>query len=90
MVEPIVRAMIIDCDSCVVREIACHDCVVSVILASKPKSIDSMLSLDSVDPVNKPNSIDDEERAALALLSSRGMVPPLRFSENSQSAMRAK
>lgn len=87
VVEPIVSAMIIDCDSCVVREIACHDCVVSVILASKPKSIDSLTSIDSDD---KPNSIDDEERAALALLSSRGMVPPLRFSENSQSAMRAK
>lgn len=76
--------MIIDCDSCIVREIACHDCVVSVILSSNAKS------KDSIDSGEAANSIDDDEKAALALLSSRGMVPPLRFSENSQSAMRAR
>ena len=76
--------MIIDCDSCIVREIACHDCVVSVILASGAKS------QNSIDSGEQANSIDDEEKSVLALLSSRGMVPPLRFSENSQSAMRAR
>lgn len=31
-----VHAMIIDCDSCVVREIKCHDCVVSVLIGRPP------------------------------------------------------
>ena len=84
VVISIISAMIIDCDSCIVREIACHDCVVSVILSSSAKS------KDSIDSGEAANSIDDDEKAALALLSSRGMVPPLRFSENSQSAMRAR
>ncbi|MFM1797650.1 MAG: hypothetical protein RL733_1431, partial [Actinomycetota bacterium] len=31
--------MIIDCDSCVMREIACKDCVVSVFISS-PRNLD--------------------------------------------------
>ena len=70
--RPTLWNMIIDCDNCVVRDIACSDCIVSVILSSKA------------------NSIDEKEEAAFALLSSRGLVPPLRFSENSQSLKRVK
>jgi hypothetical protein len=31
-----VSALIIDCDSCVVRGLACEDCVVSVLLGAPP------------------------------------------------------
>jgi hypothetical protein len=68
--------MIIDCESCalydpslVVNE-ACDDCVVSVII-----SIDS---LTATLPAKEPRT-DQETDQALALLSSRGLVPPMRF-----------
>lgn len=78
--------MIIDCDSCIVREIACHDCVVSSILTAKPvdahKHDVSEVEITEVE-------ITEDEKAVIALLSSRGLVPPLRFGDNSQKTMRA-
>ncbi len=61
--------MIIDCDTCLLRDIACRDCVVSVLLGS-PDSPDLLAT------------ISEPEERVIALLSSRGMVPPLRFSVN--------
>jgi hypothetical protein len=54
----------IDCDTCVVRGLACHDCVVTVLLGPPPEL-----------------TLDDEERAALAVLAQGGLVPPLRLVE---------
>ncbi len=73
--------MIIDCDSCIVREIACHDCVVSSILTAKP--------VDAHQHDVTEVEITEDEKAVIALLSSRGLVPPLRFGDNSQKTMRA-
>lgn len=73
VVESSLRFMIIDCESCslfdpaVTENPACDDCVVSVII-----------SMDSLTQKIKPE-IPDEAEEALALLSSRGIVPPLRF-----------
>ncbi len=61
--------MIIDCDTCLLRDIACHDCVVSVLLGSP-------------DSPGLLATISEPEERVIALLSSRGMVPPLRFSVN--------
>ena len=72
--------MIIDCESCalydpnLVENEACNDCVVSVII-----SIDSLAA-----SAKKLGSLDGEATdpatdQALALLSSRGLVPPMRF-----------
>ncbi len=55
----------IDCDSCVVRGLSCHDCVVTVLLGPPPELADLM--------------IDDEERRALDVLAESGLVPPLRL-----------
>lgn len=55
----------IDCDSCVVRGLACHDCVVTVLLGPPPELADLI--------------IDDEERRALDVLADSGLVPPLRL-----------
>ena len=52
----------IDCDTCVVRGLHCHDCVVTVLLGPPPEL-----------------TIDDDEMAALDVLASGGMVPPLRL-----------
>lgn len=54
----------IDCDTCLVRGLHCHDCVVTVLLGPPPEL-----------------SFDDDERAALDVLASSGLVPPLRLVE---------
>lgn len=54
----------IDCDTCLVRGLACHDCVVTVLLGPPPELM-----------------IEDDERAALDVLASEGLVPPLRMAE---------
>ena len=55
----------IDCDSCVVRPLACHDCVVTVLLGPPPELVGL--------------TIDDDERRALDVLAESGLVPPLRL-----------
>ena len=55
--------MLIDCDSCEMRNRACGDCVVAHLLAAPPTGFE----------------IDDDERAALAVLAGSGLVPPLRL-----------
>ena len=62
--------MIIDCDSCIARDIACQDCVVSVLIG----------------PPEPSSALDPESARVIDLLASRGMVPPLRFEvlDNSQ------
>ena len=52
--------MIIDCDTCVVRDIACQDCVVTFLLAPA-------------------QDVSEKTVEAIGLLSSRGIVPPMRF-----------
>ena len=55
--------MLIDCDSCEVRRLACGDCVVTVLLGSPPAGVE----------------LDPEEQAAIGVLSQIGLVPPLRL-----------
>jgi hypothetical protein len=55
--------VIIDCDSCEVRGLACGDCVVTALLGAPPGGME----------------IDDGERAAIDALAGSGLVPPLRL-----------
>ena len=55
--------MLIDCDGCVMRDLACDDCVVSVLLGAPPGVIE----------------VDDGERAALDVLADSGLVPRLQL-----------
>jgi hypothetical protein len=55
--------MIIDCDSCAVRDVACDDCVVTVLLGMPIGVVE----------------VDDAEQAALGVLAEGGLVPPLRL-----------
>ncbi|MBU1801503.1 hypothetical protein [Nocardioides sp.] len=55
----------IDCDSCLVRGLACHDCVVTVLLGPPPELSELI--------------IDDDELRALEALADGGLVPPLRL-----------
>ena len=55
--------MLIDCDGCAVRDLACADCVVTVLLGGPPGVVD----------------VDEEERRALGVLADSGLVPRLRL-----------
>ena len=59
--------MIIDCETCTMRDIACGDCVVSHLLGAEP-----------VSPLAPLRLVADEERA-LRVLHGAGLVPPLRM-----------
>ena len=69
--------MIIDCDSCVMRQIACGDCVVSVLLDLKPAP-------------GKKAELSNADTVAINNLSSVGLVPPLRFVPDSPNQKRVK
>lgn len=52
--------MIINCDTCIMRDIACQDCVVTSLLAPR-------------------EDVSERTVEAIGVLSSRGIVPPMRF-----------
>ena len=56
--------MIIDCDRCEMRNVACDDCVVNVLLSSPAEQV----------------SVGEETAVALRNLADGGLVPPLRLS----------
>ena len=58
--------MLIDCDTCAGRNIACDDCVINVLLSRPSRS-------------HGPVELDDSERGAFASLADAGLVPPLRL-----------
>jgi hypothetical protein len=65
--------MLIDCDTCAVRNVHCHDCVVSVFLA-----------LPRAGEIAAPGpaaavELDDSETDAIGTLMAAGLVPPLRL-----------
>jgi hypothetical protein len=59
--------MIIDCDRCEVRNIACDDCVVSVLLAAPPAIQQGDIEWG------------EDESGALRALAAGGLVPPVRM-----------
>ena len=69
--------MLIDCDACAVRGPACGDCVVTVLLGAPTVRDGDRMELDG------------PERAALAVLASSGLVPPLRLQPGTEPPERA-
>lgn len=55
--------MLIDCERCEMRDIACSDCVVTALFGEPPRRCE----------------IGEGEREALGALADVGMVPPLRL-----------
>lgn len=55
--------MLIDCNQCSMRDIACSDCVVTVLLDLPRRRIE----------------LDPDEQSALEVLAGSGLVPPLRL-----------
>ena len=66
--------MIIDCDSCEVRNIACDDCVVSVLLAAPPATNRGDIEWG------------EDESGALRALALGGLVPPIRMRRGRDAA----
>ncbi len=67
--------MFVDCSECAVREVACGDCVVAVLLGYPGEP--------AAAPTSEPGisdrmTIEQDERRALAALADAGMVPRLR------------
>jgi hypothetical protein len=56
-------ALVIDCDTCLVRGPACADCVVSCLLGGPPE----------------PVELSEDEAGALDALAASGLLPPLRL-----------
>ena len=57
------------------RDIACRDCVVSVLIEAPKTSLST--SADSA-----RSEIGSEESRVIDLLASRGMIPPLRYAQH--------
>jgi len=64
--------MIIECATCAVRDVACHDCVVTVLLGPPGAERDGTGAVAAVE-------LEEAERAAIAVLAGSGLVPPLRL-----------
>jgi hypothetical protein len=60
--------MLIDCDSCAMRDIACADCVVTMLLGRG----------DGEAIIGRPE-LDDDERRAVDVLAGAGLIAPLRL-----------
>lgn len=69
--------MVIDCDTCVMRDLACADCVVTF-LAPAARS-------GSAPEEGPPPDLSDSESRALAVLAGSGLVPPLRLANPASS-----
>jgi hypothetical protein len=55
--------VLIDCDGCAMRDLACADCVVTVLLGGPPGQVE----------------MDEGERLALDVLADSGLVPRLQL-----------
>lgn len=62
--------MLIDCDTCAVRDLHCGECVMTVLLQQPPGVYE----------------VDEAEQRALAALADGGLVPRLRLVAPPQSA----
>jgi DNA-directed RNA polymerase beta subunit len=62
--------MIISCESCAVRDIGCEDCILTFFIAkSETKKESEAIAIE----------IPDSTAEAIDLLSSRGIIRPLRY-----------
>jgi hypothetical protein len=68
--------MLIDCENCAVRDIACGGCVVSALLGGRGHGVEIV-------------EIDEGERRALDVLADVGLVPPLRHTVPAPAAASA-
>ena len=83
--------MSIDCGTCAARDLACADCVVSVLLGAPgegvadgpavpvPLGLPRPAEIASAGPAPGRVELEEPEWQALAALAGSGLVPPLRL-----------
>lgn len=75
--------MIIDCETCAVRDVACHDCVVGVLLGTPTVPARPAGAAASREPAGPGDPLPVEfgpvERRALEVLADHGLIPRLRL-----------
>ncbi|MFC4555865.1 hypothetical protein [Georgenia faecalis] len=67
--------MMIDCNSCTMRDIACDDCVVTFLTIPVGPPASARGSLRAV----PTPELGEDEQTAIAVLADSGLVPPLRM-----------
>ena len=63
--------MLIECETCQVRNLACGECVVTALLG---------------EPYEGRVDIDEGERRALTVLADAGLIPPMRLIPSDERA----
>ncbi len=74
--------MLIDCERCEVRDIACGDCVIGVLLRTPEEDRPvPYLPVDAPEPARQeePLELAEPERRALEILADQGLIPRLRL-----------
>jgi hypothetical protein len=74
--------MLIDCESCAMRDIACSDCVVTMLLDGLPVGGRQIGGLQGRAGRLGPAptvEFDDDERRAVDVLAEAGLISPLRL-----------
>ncbi len=78
--------MIVDCSDCKVRDIACGDCVVTVLLGAPGPAHSAGVDVGSV---ASKIDIDQAELGAIGVLADVGLVPRLRLVVDVEDAPRS-
>lgn len=73
--------MLIDCDRCEVRDIACGDCVIGVLLRTPEEDRPVPYLPVDMEPAGReePLELAEPERRALEVLADQGLIPRLRL-----------
>jgi hypothetical protein len=77
--------MLIDCETCAVRDVHCGECVVTALLGLPEQAPGSMSQVDESVPAGHyrvpgySHRLDDTERRALEVLADHGLVAALRL-----------
>lgn len=76
--------MVIDCDSCQMAGLACHDCVVTVLLGTPEvrqgyEEAPEPSGGESCEAIGEPVHLADDHARAIEVLAAGGLVPPLRL-----------
>lgn len=78
--------MLVDCGDCVMRDRACGDCVVSVLLGvPEPASHAPASRPVAVDHGHSGMPLQQDERDAMAALADGGLIPHLRLVNRNES-----
>jgi len=81
---PSLARMVIDCDSCQMAGLACHDCVVTVLLGTPEvrqgyEEAPEQAGGESCETIGEPVHLADDHARAIEVLAAGGLVPPLRL-----------